>query len=72
GIFLVMNLLRESRLQLQPLGGATGTIFDTYVSRFHNSRGEQSSTSENSSSGDTGGDLTAWKRWKGRFWSRPS
>ncbi|KAG9104599.1 hypothetical protein FRC06_001066 [Ceratobasidium sp. 370] len=74
GISLVMNLLRESRLQLQPLGGATGTIFDTYVSRLHNLRSEQNSASESASYGDTSttrDDSTAWQRWKGRFWSRP-
>ncbi|KAG8792036.1 hypothetical protein FRC12_007410 [Ceratobasidium sp. 428] len=73
GISLVMNLLRESRLQLQPLGGATGTIFDTYVSRLHYSRGEESSASENSLSeaSNSTSDSTAWKRWRSRFWPRP-
>ncbi|QRW00307.1 protein UPS2, mitochondrial [Ceratobasidium sp. AG-Ba] len=73
GIFLVLNLLRESRLQLQPLGGPTGTVFDTYVPRIHGLRGEQNSASETASSGDTNAareDSTGWKRWKGRFWNR--
>ncbi|CAE6447348.1 unnamed protein product [Rhizoctonia solani] len=78
GIFLVLNLLRESRMQLQPLGGpiaSTGTIFDTYVSRLRDPRREQSQTFDASASGDSrgpGGDSTNQKRWRPRFWSRAS
>jgi len=69
GIFLVLNLLRESRLQLHPLGEPTGTVFDTYVPRLHNPRSEQDSTDSPHS---TQNDSKGWKRWKGRFWSRSS
>ncbi|CAE6460492.1 unnamed protein product [Rhizoctonia solani] len=78
GIFLVLNLLRESRMQLQPLGGAigsTGTIFDTYVSRLQNSHRGQPPTADASIPGDAQGapDHSAtWKQWRPRFWSRSS
>ncbi|CAE6463752.1 unnamed protein product [Rhizoctonia solani] len=76
GIFLVLNLLRESRMQLQPLGGpitSTGTIFDTYVSRLQGPRKGQSPTADASVPSDTQGasdNSTNRKQWRPRFWSR--
>ncbi|KAG8763832.1 hypothetical protein FRC11_011501 [Ceratobasidium sp. 423] len=75
GIFLVLNLLRESRMQLQPLGGpigSTGTIFDTYVSRLQNPhrRPPATDTSVPGSTQDEVDNSTPRKRWRPRFWSR--
>ncbi|KAF8682741.1 MSF1 protein [Rhizoctonia solani] len=76
GIFLVLNLLRESRMQLQPLGGPispTGTIFDTYVSRLQDPHRDQAPVPDSSIPSDSQSAAdkpTAWKRWRSRFWSR--
>ncbi|CAE6515332.1 unnamed protein product [Rhizoctonia solani] len=75
GIFLVLNLLRESRMQLQPLGGgigSTGTVFDTYVSRLQDPRRRPpaADTSVPGGTQDESDNSTSRKRWRPRFWSR--
>jgi len=78
GLFLVLDLLRESRLQLHPLGdgpyGSTGTVFDTYVPRHPQESHEQkSSTGGSEFTGSNGTqNSTGWRRWKGRFGFRSS
>ncbi|KAF8602695.1 MSF1-domain-containing protein [Ceratobasidium sp. AG-I] len=78
GIFLVLNLLRESRLQLQPLGdgpyGSTGTVFDTYVPRHHQESHERNPSTEGSDLNGSAStqNSTGWRRWKGRFGFRSS